>query len=348
MRLVWASVTTMLSNQQLSDALIRQSMYVEGVKLNEAAQFRKVLRKTYDEFEKLLPRNKYETLDGMTKAELNTFIAKLRKSQMSIYNDWTQKIIDQLKAFMRAHLKVSKQIMASVKSEAEVASVKQADVQEEENKSAGLLIPLFGWAILRIGKSDSLWSKLVNSPIPANGATIDSFAKSLSLSAQVALENHIRKAYANKLTPKQTMDELTGQAGMLDRMSNNGSAVIDTLIQHIAQTVSAAVQSAYFEKYEWVSIMDNRTTNTCRNLDGKRFKYGAGPLPPAHIRCRSHITAVPIDWPGVDETYGAWMKRQPKDVINDLVTRSALDKFRADKELTPEEYADKLPFILQR
>lgn len=38
---------------------------------------------------------------------------------------------------------------------------------------------------------------------------------------------------------------------------------------------------------EWVSVLDSRTTNFCRNQDKKRYKIGEGPRPPAHYNCRS-------------------------------------------------------------
>lgn len=42
-----------------------------------------------------------------------------------------------------------------------------------------------------------------------------------------------------------------------------------------------------FDGVEWVSILDSRTTNYCKSQDGKTFKIGQGPRPPAHYNCRS-------------------------------------------------------------
>ena len=54
--------------------------------------------------------------------------------------------------------------------------------------------------------------------------------------------------------------------------------------------------------YRWVSILDDATTQICRSLDGQVFQFGAGPLPPIHVNCRSSIIA---------EILGRWLKRTP-------------------------------------
>ena len=43
----------------------------------------------------------------------------------------------------------------------------------------------------------------------------------------------------------------------------------------------------FVEQVEWVSVLDGQTTNYCRGKDGKRYKVGDGPRPPAHYNCRS-------------------------------------------------------------
>lgn len=54
--------------------------------------------------------------------------------------------------------------------------------------------------------------------------------------------------------------------------------------------------------YRWISILDNKTSQICRSLDGQVFLFGEGPIPPAHPNCRSSIIA---------EIPGRWLKRGP-------------------------------------
>lgn len=55
--------------------------------------------------------------------------------------------------------------------------------------------------------------------------------------------------------------------------------------------------------YRWVSILDSRTSQICRSLDGQVFQFRKGPLPPAHPNCRSSIIA---------EIAGRWLRRDDK------------------------------------
>jgi len=51
-------------------------------------------------------------------------------------------------------------------------------------------------------------------------------------------------------------------------------------------------QAGGVEKYQWVSTLGPRTSDICQRLHGKIFTVGKGPLPPAHINCRSSIIPV--------------------------------------------------------
>lgn len=46
------------------------------------------------------------------------------------------------------------------------------------------------------------------------------------------------------------------------------------------------------QEYRWLSSIDNRTSDICSNLNGQVFPIGRGPLPPAHVNCRSTIVPV--------------------------------------------------------
>lgn len=66
--------------------------------------------------------------------------------------------------------------------------------------------------------------------------------------------------------------------------------------------------------YRWISILDDATTQICRSLDGQVFQFGAGPLPPAHVNCRSSIIA---------EILGRWLKRMPNGRFAPRPSRTA-------------------------
>lgn len=73
---------------------------------------------------------------------------------------------------------------------------------------------------------------------------------------------------------------LAVQARSLSRASvvHASNTSKDTLFRANAQII---------QEVEWVSVLDSRTTDFCRNQNKKRYKVGEGPRPPAHYNCRS-------------------------------------------------------------
>lgn len=106
--------------------------------------------------------------------------------------------------------------------------------------------------------------------------------------------------------------------------------------------------------YRWVSILDNRTSQLCRSLDGQVFEHNKGPLPPAHANCRSSIIAEILGrWLKRDESgrftgrpprkaagakgeevvagstsYYEWLKTQPSDFQDDALGKTRAELFR--------------------
>lgn len=48
------------------------------------------------------------------------------------------------------------------------------------------------------------------------------------------------------------------------------------------------------EGYQYSAILDDRTTEICRGLHGKKFKRGEAPIPPNHWNCRSLLIPITI------------------------------------------------------
>ena len=121
------------------------------------------------------------------------------------------------------------------------------------------------------------------------------------------------------------------------KANNQIRTVVRTSINQVANAASMKAYEAnqdITKKYRYTATLDSRTSAICRALDGTEHFYGKGPIPPQHFNCRS--TTVPIidyDSLGFDpppeseigrpnskknipdgETYGAWLKRQPKAV----------------------------------
>ena len=50
--------------------------------------------------------------------------------------------------------------------------------------------------------------------------------------------------------------------------------------------------SGVVQGYQYSAILDDRTTDICAGLHGKKFRKGEEPIPPMHFNCRSVL--IPI------------------------------------------------------
>ena len=361
-------------NMRLYDIATRGQVYIEGVKVQYAREFNFVLAELRLEISRILARVKYKTLDGLTKAELNKLVVTLRESQSRIYSAYTQQILKQLKDFMRADLEMSRRAFVYAKFEFDEERYGKPQIPsdaraikflKEENNQANF-IPLFGLAAIT-GNNDRLWSAVTNAPIPANGLYLVPFVKTFAVSAQASVENTIRKAWANGWTIEETLQEITGEdnkqgtSSQLQRVGVQASAVVATAVQHVAAVTGAGVISALFGWYIWHSVMDSRTTEICISRNRKRYRFGQGPIPPAHIRCRSHIAPIVGTDDIAAESFYTWAIRQPADVQDDILGESVADelrngnlkqgdlpKFESRQALTLDEFRRKINEVLSR
>lgn len=99
--------------------------------------------------------------------------------------------------------------------------------------------------------------------------------------------------------------------------------LVRTSMTHInARAVerNAAMNPEIFARYQWVSVLDSRTTPVCRARAGKAFEHGKGPLPPAHPNCRSTVfSLVKGVGPADDLGYEDWLLRQDAETQRDIL-----------------------------
>ena len=362
-------------NQRLYDIATRQQVYIEGVKVQYAREFNFVLAELRLELNRVLSRVKYKTLDGLTKAELNKLVLSLRESQSKIYNAYTQQLIKQLKDFMAVDLEMKRRAYSLAHAEmnmedGETTPKVPTDAQaiayiKQQNESSNI-IPLFGIASVT-GNNDRLWSAVTNAPIPANGLYLLPFVKTFATSAQAGVENIVRKAWANGWTLQETIAELTGEdakqgtSSQLQRVGVQAGAVTATALQHVAAVVGAGAVSALFGWYVWRSVMDSKTSEICTSRNWKRYRFGQGPIPPAHIRCRSHISPIVGNDDIAAETFYTWAVRQPANVQDDILGEANgeslrngslkekdLPKFESKQPITLDEFRRKINEVLSR
>lgn len=318
------------------DLVTRQAMFIEQVKLGETQAFNSVLAEIDEVFRNHLAQLNYATLDAMSKAQLNALLLALRTSQSSVYSRYQQQLIKRLNAFMGVAVVQTMRAAAAVykhdfdetpePEELKPLSFDKAKVIVEQAMKENNSNSLFGFIVLggTVKGFNFLWSKITNSPLPSGGSLMLSYINTAIASAMLNVENAVRNGYANRLTPAEVVRQVTvkrpasgtGPSTTLSRTGATMRAVANTVTQHVAQNAISAAASAVWPQYVWVSIIDERTSDICRERNLRTYRYGEGPLPPAHTGCRSHT--MPFDFWAKDfemPSFFDWLKRQPLGFI---------------------------------
>ena len=354
-------------NLRLYDISTRLAAYVEAVKLSETRQFNKTLEEVNRTLAKTLGKVKYETMDGLSKAKLNKLLADLRQSQLKIYSRYTKETIKRLQDFMRVDLEVNRRVWATanyqlflsgqIEDDEFLTDEEQAEVEEERDAIFGLAPMSHAAATEYLGDeatSDHLWASIASAVIPATGVTISETLDGFVRSAVVTVEKVVRIGAANKQTPSQVLKDAENQLGVID---NQNTAVIQTTVGQVGNEITSSVTNLLYALYRWLSVMDSRTTEICISRNLKIYEYGKGPVPPAHIRCRSHIMPVDENAQVVNESFYKWLKNQPNRVQNDLIGRKAGEALRNNqldgqkliiKPMSVEDFKKSVDNILSR
>jgi len=140
-------------------------------------------------------------------------------------------------------------------------------------------------------------------------------------------------------------------------------AVVRTAINDAAEVAREQVygrNADLVKAVRWVATLDNRTSLVCAGRDGQEYPVNIGPRPPAHFRCRSATIPVingifseiglggdrpskgadgEVEFIGARQTYGGWLKKQPKDFIDEALGKERSALFRSGK-LSIDRFTD--------
>lgn len=161
-----------------------------------------------------------------------------------------------------------------------------------------------------------------------------------------------------------TTPEISKKVGSM--MNTLHRRQLDTLVRTAANHTSSVAREMTYQQnsdlldgYQWVSTLDNRTTMICASRDGKTYAVDSGVMPPAHWGCRSTTIPVVMDEFTIAKptkvrpakgaagagtvsgktTYGGWLKKQPKEFIDEALGVERSKLFRSGK-LTIDKFVD--------
>lgn len=178
--------------------------------------------------------------------------------------------------------------------------------------------------------SDELAKNIVFNKFTEGELFKNSFNR-ISTDFKSQIERSVRIAVLNGETGAQASERIKNSYNLKRSQMDSLSR---TLIQNAVNQADEETykSSSLIERVRYNAILDSRTTDICRELNGRTFLVGEGPRPPQHYNCRSYTTVVfDEDEDVIPANYDTWYKLQ-KD--KDGLTSKEKERFSTDETLT--------------
>lgn len=306
--------------RNVHDLLLRHAVYLQGLKINAGIQFASVAAALDSDIKRLfahLPRN----FGQMTKREFDAFMVRLRAEMVATYDKHLARFVLSSNKFVSVDILMHRKIFQTAT----------------------------GRRVGRAPKVAQVWGKAAANVNAATGMKFANASRAVKASSLGLIERTVRTGYARKLDIADVLHSVVGikksafEGGALRRVAAWGTTFATSTWQHANAYTNHETAKEYFEQYQWVSVMDEVTTEICEDLNGETYTYGDGPIPPAHYGCRSEIVPFTDDAPPT--SFADWLDKQPSEFMNDAFKRGdrTLDNV---KIITLDTFGDKLEFIL--
>lgn len=284
-------------NQDLLDKLITRRIFLDRYSERQARGVIKLLRQVRDDTAAKLARLRARGAAELTVKRREAFLKEVDELMSSIYGKVTAGMTSDFDDFAKQQAVWTANTLEAVGAGARVSTISTATA---------------------LGAYKAR---------PQNGRFTKDLIKLFDANQRARIIEQLRISFVEG-------ESLTTATSRLRNITQTNArfarAFIRTTNSHIGSVVSDEVYRAnddLIELYEWLSILDGRTTPICRGRDGRRYEVGKGPMPPAHIGCRSTTTPILKDFPPPQrETFDEWIKRQDADKQNDILgpARAAL------------------------
>lgn len=324
-----------VSNTYVTDALIRRQVYIERLKTGKSTAYDGVALAIRRALIKHLSKYNVTKISELNKFELRALIKDIDDDVQGAEKEFLTELFLWLRDYSFREAKHSTEVFN-----------RTLPVKNEKEPS-----------------ESSIWGIVTGTYIAALGLTPRETMRQWSAHQRTQIKKTIRQAFSQAWTVSQLKAEILGLAatrfktGVIARARRTIQTGINTIIQHAASLARYKVAQKFIEfgaNYEWVSILDGKTSQQCRALDGQIFSYGEGPLPPIHPNCRSHT--IPIFKDGISFLRGVtrktssgvigagmnyydWLLTQSKAFQIDVLGPTRAKIFRSGK-LTPKQFAD--------
>ena len=336
----------------IKDSLSRHAHFIEQYKNGQVNSFAPFLRRVATKLRAELLKTNTVISQSRIETKLK-FVDELIKAEFTAYTD-----------------QITEQIDLFAVSEA-------AFIGETVSEVAGVSFVL---------PSENQLVAAVNAR-PFNNKLLKDYLKEFSQVQAKAVRNAVSIGFYEGQTTPEIVRGIIGtkaqnfKNGTLNVSRTSAETMVRTALSHtsaVARNKTYEDNSDLIPYYEWVSTLDGRTSPICRVRDGQVWKVNNGPLPPAHLNCRSTTSPLfkedvkvsgkkltKLDQGGTrasidgqvsaDLDYNDWLKRQTKEFQVGVLGKAkaelfrkgdiTMDKFVNNKgqELTLEQLKSKNP-----
>jgi SPP1 gp7 family putative phage head morphogenesis protein len=181
---------------------------------------------------------------------------------------------------------------------------------------------------------------------PLNGRYLKDWFQGLEKGHQIEIRRQVNIGMAEGESHEQIIARLMGKnsgSSTLGLMRGRAEMVVRTSTNHVTNRVHMETldqNKDIFPKYQWISILDSRTTPICQARHAKVFSTGKGPVPPAHPSCRSTIIGLLKEDDGKDiPEYKDWLERQEPDMQRRVLGPSRYKLFQ--QGIKPDKFIAK-------
>lgn len=258
-------------NQEYLDKIIRQAVYLEGLKAGEAENFKKVA-KAVDEY---LSNNAYNIdIATLSIDKLNELLAILEKGLSEVYSEYTEDLLTTIKeVYSHSYQLEARTIASSFEGVAVIGSAGTAP-------AAAVLAPIV---------------------LDNKAVLLDDLLADFTKNESKAVIDTLRASHFNGDSVPEMIKKIRGtkannyKDGLLDTSRRHAEALARTGIQHAAVTARQEFGNAnsdIIESKQFISVLDSRTSKQCQAIDHRIVPLDSPLNPPFHVNCRTSVVFI--------------------------------------------------------
>ena len=316
-------------------SVVRHSIALRHYENGIAREIRQLFQQAGDEFRALLIRlDPNEVLPGWVQARIRRLDGAAADILQQVYADLQRFAADRLVSLGEIESEFAARLLERT------ASGIATDINA---KSLGI----------------RQWRSILQTD-PIQGAPLRDWWATQEKATAFAFRRQVQLGMANSETTDEIIRRVRGrfvrpgiyEGGVMEASIRQAESITRTAVNQIAtraQVETFQANEDITDEYIYTATLDDRTSEICRALDGQRFKYGEGPLPPQHVNCRSAVRPV-VNWdklglkpppPGERAAeggpvsakldYAGWLRRQSNTEQDDILGPARAKLFRAGK-----------------